>query len=29
MNPYKGGVRPLVREIGRLLREQRQALDGL
>ncbi len=28
-NPYKGGVRPLLRELGRLLQEQRQALNRI
>jgi hypothetical protein len=28
-NAFKGGVRPLIRQLGRLLREQEDALDGL
>ena len=28
-NPYKGGVRPLLRELGRALREQQQALERI
>lgn len=29
MNGYKGGTRPQLRELGRLLREQRKTLDEL
>ena len=28
-NAFKGGVRPLLRELGRLLQEQRQALERI
>jgi hypothetical protein len=29
MRGFKGGVRPLLRELGRALREQQQALDRI
>jgi hypothetical protein len=29
MNGYRGGVRPMLREMARVLRDQQRALNGL